>query len=98
MTVRTRDDTTRSEARQSRATLLFGALPIATGGGKTEKQRVRRLEAALVFRMELHPDEERVLRQFDRFHEHVVRRHSGEYEASLFVLGAVLVVEFLAVA
>jgi hypothetical protein len=46
----------------------------ATGVDERGEKRVRGLDATLIFRMVLHPDEERMIGQLDRFHQLTARR------------------------
>src|SRR5450759_5249327 len=58
---------------------------------------MRLVRLAEKFRMELAGDKERMVRQFDDFHEFAVGRETAENEARLLEAFAVGVVEFVAV-
>ena len=67
-----------------------------TSGDKASEEWVRRVGLAQEFGVELAGDKEWMVFEFDHFNEFAIRARAAEKEAGFFEMGAVFVVEFVA--
>ena len=64
---------------------------------KSFEQGVRFIGTALEFRVILYTYIERIVCNFNRFYEHIVRRGAADFKSRLFQFVFIAVVEFIAV-
>ena len=78
---------------------LFFALRLLflCGAHERGEQRMCRIGTGFEFRMELHPDKERMFGKFHRLYESAVGRSSADLHTALFENFAVIVIEFVSV-